>query len=124
MYYTYLIILQEGFYCLPIISLHGCRDPTFLQERGENRPVIFSLSKSSENTGINLSSSHLSPRYIAIPFLNDLQQVRENAEGNTTNPLCLDEVGLRVKVMMHSNLDKIPGQLCPAGQQDLRDVAW
>ena len=70
-----------------------------------------------------MSNLYLSPRYIAIPLLNDLQQVCENAEGNTANPLGLDEVGLRVKVMMHGNLDKIAGQLCAAGQQNL-DVAW
>lgn len=56
-------------------------------------------------------ATHLPSRYISVLLLRLLHKMHENSESDIFDPRGPDEVGLRLKVVVHRYLHEIPGQM-------------
>ncbi len=63
--------------------------------------------------------AYLSARYVSIGIRGELEEVRENREGYVSYPVCFDEMGPCIEIVMEGNLDKVPGEMGTARHQDL-----
>ena len=100
---AHLVLFQNIPDFLPLDVLLLGRVSAFPQKLAENGSIVIAFGGG----------------YIAITFRCHREEVHESVCGHGPNPGCFDERHIRSEVMVHRKLDKVPGEMCAATDEDL-----
>ena len=64
--------------------------------------------------------THLSPRDLPVPALSKCKEIGKYTQRHVSDPSPLNEVAIRVEVMVCGDLDEIPRHMRPTRKEDLR----